>query len=218
MGHARPRAVLVAAATAAAGIFIAAVFVTTVADTVWADQPLYHGADKHPYLPQYDSEYCEQQNMNAVLRTQANTWSNLSYWFVGSGFIGTALSDSLAAGCPFTHAVHPPTPPMLSLLFGACCCFLGLGSFVFHASLTLTGHQLDVGGMFAVTNALLATAAFRRHRDYCLHRAQSSSPGSVVNDRRLASVLGRVVATSCIASVVMALAWKVRRTASVCEM
>jgi hypothetical protein len=37
----------------------------------------------------------------------------------------------------------------MSILMGVACCYLGLGSGLFHASLTRWGQQLDVGAMYA---------------------------------------------------------------------
>ena len=44
----------------------------------------------------------------------------------------------------------------MSLLFGVACCYLGLGSGLFHASLTRWGQQLDVGSMYAPLLACIA--------------------------------------------------------------
>jgi len=106
---------------------------------VWEDWPasseLHHPA------------YTEAVHLEEVVRTHANTWSNLAYVWVGL--------YGLAIGChDLRHASAPGSgylvrTPALSLLFGLACCFLGFGSGLFHASLTRLGQQLDVAAMYS---------------------------------------------------------------------
>jgi hypothetical protein len=44
----------------------------------------------------------------------------------------------------------------MSFLMGAACCYLGIGSGLFHASLTRWGQQLDVGSMYTPLLACIA--------------------------------------------------------------
>ena len=51
--------------------------------------------------------------------------------------------------------------PAMSLLLGVACCYLGIGSGVFHASLTRWGQQLDVAAMYSPLLVLIAISLGR---------------------------------------------------------
>lgn len=91
--------------------------------------------------------YAERIYPDEVFRTQANTWSNLTYVLVGFYAIALGRLD-LRTKFP-VESGHLVNTPALSLLFGATCCYLGFGSGLFHASLTRFGQQLDVAAMYA---------------------------------------------------------------------
>lgn len=99
-------------------------------------------------------KYAERIYHEDVLRTRANSWSNLAYVLVGFYAVGLAFHDSRRM-LPDTGAYLIKTPA-LSILFGAACCYLGFGSGFFHASLTRWGQQLDVAAMYAPLLALTA--------------------------------------------------------------
>jgi predicted membrane channel-forming protein YqfA (hemolysin III family) len=116
-----------------------------------------------------NSEYAERIYPDNLFRTQANTWSNLAY--VAVGFYAFAF------GWRDLRRPHPPgagylvrTPamsflvrtPAMSFLFGAGCCWLGVSSGFFHASLTRFGQQLDVASMYGPLLALVAISFGRR--------------------------------------------------------
>jgi hypothetical protein len=98
--------------------------------------------------------YAERICPDDLLRTRANSWSNLTYVLVGCYAIALGCHDlrrKPSAGDGYL--IH--TPPM-SILFGATCCYLGFGSGFFHASLTRWGQQLDVAAMYAPLLACIA--------------------------------------------------------------
>ena len=92
-------------------------------------------------------KYAESIHSTDLFRTRANTWSNLAYVVVGLYAIAMGLEDRRKTDSPANNYLIR-TPPM-SILFGVACCYLGLGSGLFHASLTRWGQQLDVGSMYA---------------------------------------------------------------------
>ncbi len=101
-------------------------------------------------------EYGEQIFVDSIFRTRMNTWSNLVYICFGFYVIGIAIYDwkrklSLNRG----YLSHTP---ILSFLFGLAAIYLGLGSSLFHASLTRYGQQFDVGGMYATMICLVSIA------------------------------------------------------------
>jgi hypothetical protein len=103
--------------------------------------------------------YAERVHVEDVFRTHANTWSNLAYVLVGLYAIAFGWRDRrrkcTADGSCLAHT------PQLSLLFGVACCYLGVGSGLFHASLTRWGQQLDVAAMYSPLLVLIAINAGR---------------------------------------------------------
>jgi hypothetical protein len=98
--------------------------------------------------------YAERVHVNEVFRTRANTWSNLAYVLVG--FYGIALVWHDRRNQSPRGTGYLAQTPALSLTFGLACCYLGLGSGLFHASLTRFGQQLDVAAMYAPLLTLIA--------------------------------------------------------------
>lgn len=91
-------------------------------------------------------EYCERftncelpLHQRPAIQQPLNSWSNLGFVFVG-----------------FLAALPRPHPG--SLLFGLSCVVLGIGSFLFHASVTYELQWLDVVGMYFVEVSILAWA------------------------------------------------------------
>lgn len=103
---------------------------------------------KHP-------AYSETIHEHSVFRTRINTWSNLPYVLLGLYAISLGLADHRALHRSERSGYLVRTPG-LSILFGAGCCYLGLGSGIFHASLTRWGQQLDVAAMFSPLLGLIA--------------------------------------------------------------
>lgn len=98
--------------------------------------------------------YAERVYVNEVFRTRSNTWSNLAYVLVGLYTIAMSWHD-LRRACP-DGASYLVRTPALSLSFGLACCYLGVGSGLFHASLTRFAQQLDVAAMYAPLLVLIA--------------------------------------------------------------
>ncbi len=98
--------------------------------------------------------YAEAVFVDSVFRTRANTWSNLSYVIVGLYVIALAALDlrrNYGQDAPYLVRT-----PALGFLFGVACVYLGVGSGIYHASLTRWGQQLDVAAMYSPLVVLIA--------------------------------------------------------------
>ena len=110
-------------------------------------------------------DYAERILQRAVFRTPANTWSNLAYVLVGFYAIALAWRDRRLGG--EERAVNSlRSTPSLGFLFGVACCYLGLASGLYHASLTRLAQQLDVASMYAPLLASLALFVGRAVRNW----------------------------------------------------
>lgn len=90
----------------------------------------------------------------SLFRQPANTWSNLSYVFVGLYVLAFAWWDMRrATSAKDPHIVRQP---MMMVLFGVYCVMLGFGSGLMHASMTSIGHKADVFAMYGVLVVLVA--------------------------------------------------------------
>lgn len=135
-------------ATALAGAALAVAWLCAAEVDVWAG--LAPSVELHRPL------YAERVVVRSVFRTPANTWSNLGFLLVGFYALALAVLDRAAAGPGYLRRA-----PALSALFGLSCVYLGVGSALFHASLTRLGQQLDVAAMYTPLLALLAITAGR---------------------------------------------------------
>ncbi len=98
--------------------------------------------------------YAERVYVDEVLRTRANTWSNLVYFLVG--FYGIAIGWHDFRRRPPVEGSYVARTPAMSMLFGVTCCYLGVGSGLFHASLTRWGQQVDVAAMYSPLTVFIA--------------------------------------------------------------
>ena len=118
--------------------------------------------------------YAESIHLANLFRTRANTWSNVSYVLVGLYGVAYAWSDmSRGSLGPSGYVVKTPA---MSFVFGFACCVLGLGSGLFHASLTRWGQQVDVAAMYPPQLAFVAMQLGRRYPVIGGRRSWTSTP------------------------------------------
>ena len=106
--------------------------------------------------------YAERVYWEDILRTRANTWSNFFYCFVGFFAISAAFFDIFHSHrYPTAQSNFLQRHPQLSLLFGLGCLHLGVGSGLYHASLTRLGRQIDVASMYTPLMGLISITTAR---------------------------------------------------------
>ncbi len=104
------------------------------------------------------AEYCEQNRMNAFLRQEMNSYSNIGFIFVG---ILLLLSHNVGR-----------LPYFFTMYYGSLMIFLGIGSGYYHASLTLDGQRWDMLGTYGIPLSALVLSIHgvtAKHRDKLLY-------------------------------------------------
>ncbi len=92
--------------------------------------------------------FCELPRGGSVIVQPANSWSSYGYAF--AGFLMIALSW----GAGWRTGFHRTA----ATVFGATAIFVGLGSVLLHATLTLWGQFFDVTGMYLTSGFMVASA------------------------------------------------------------
>jgi hypothetical protein len=92
--------------------------------------------------------FCEMPRTGSLILQPANSWSSYGYAFAGF------LMIVLARGSNWRTAFHPTA----ATVFGITAIFVGLGSVLLHATLTLWGQFFDVTGMY-FTSGFMAISA-----------------------------------------------------------
>jgi len=93
-----------------------------------------------------------------------NSWSNLLYATAGGWALGCAVQELRSA--PAEQENHQwcssgRVPVVLMIAVGVSAVLLSIGSFLYHASQTSWGAQVDVASMYWVMNAGLLCATWR---------------------------------------------------------
>jgi Ceramidase len=98
--------------------------------------------------------FCEMPRADALIVQPANSWS--SYGHALAGFLMIVLSRSRSWASGFSRDG--------AMAFGLSTIFVGLGSVLLHATLTLWGQFFDVMGMY-LTSGFMFVSAMTRWRD-----------------------------------------------------
>ena len=143
------------------GLFGALVLVLLGVFLVYRDVDVWAGLQESGELRR--PAYSETVYIESIFRTRANTWSNLAFVLVGFYAAVAAVRDRRNG--PEWLRGGKFGPPALTALFGVACVYLGIGSGVFHASLTRWGQQLDVASMYPPMLALISIMIHRNAAD-----------------------------------------------------
>lgn len=92
--------------------------------------------------------FCELPRTGSLLLQPANSWSSLGFAFAGALIILNARMPGWSSAFPRTAAY----------VFGVTAIFVGIGSVLLHATLTLWGQFFDVVGMYLVSGFMLIVA------------------------------------------------------------
>jgi hypothetical protein len=104
--------------------------------------------------------FCELPRVGALIVQPSNTWSSFGFVFAGILIILLSRSSGWRSGLGREAAAW----------FGATAIFVGVGSALLHATLTLWGQFFDVAGMYLVSGFGL-TYALARWRDWSRKQA-----------------------------------------------
>lgn len=104
--------------------------------------------------------FCELPRIGELVLQPANSWSSYGYALAGMLMIVLSRRPGWSSGFDRDAAA----------LFGLTAIFVGLGSMLLHATLTLWGQFFDVAGMY-FTSAFMLVAALARWR--CWPRRQA---------------------------------------------
>jgi hypothetical protein len=95
--------------------------------------------------------FCELPRIGSLVLQPANSWSSYGYAFVG--FLMIMLAQQASWKSRFRSEA--------ATAFGATAIFVGLGSVLLHATLTLWGQFFDVMGMYLTGGFMLISAISR---------------------------------------------------------
>jgi Ceramidase len=104
--------------------------------------------------------FCELPRAGSYVVQPANSYSSYGYAFAGF------LMMVLARGRDWSSGFHPDA----ASVFGVTAIFVGLGSVLLHATLTLWGQFFDVMGMY-LTSGFMLVSALARWRDMPMRAA-----------------------------------------------
>lgn len=105
--------------------------------------------------------FCELERIDALVKQPANTWSNLAYIPIGLAIISLGFADLKKGMARRNCENFLVRYPVLSIVFGFSTIYIGLGSFLYHASLTSFFQKQDQMGMYALLLTILAFNAYR---------------------------------------------------------
>ena len=95
--------------------------------------------------------FCELPRVGTLVLQPANSWSSYGYAFAGMLMIVLSRSASWRSGFGRDAAA----------VFGVTAIFVGLGSVLLHATLSLWGQFFDVTGMYFTSGFMLVCALAR---------------------------------------------------------
>ena len=98
----------------------------------------------------------------SVFKEPLNAWSSLAYTFFGVVILYTGYCDSTSTVTNTDNVLQDT--PIFSIIYGLSCMYLGIASFLFHASHAETWRKADAGMTTGVMVAPLILGIWDRAR------------------------------------------------------
>lgn len=106
-----------------------------------------------------DGVFCEQIQ-NGTVRQPFNAWSSVIFIPIGLWVVRRSILDKI----PSPRLSPVRRHQRYGFLYGGSLVILGIGSWLFHASLTYVGHFVDVTGMYFLGGFLFTYGLSRKLR------------------------------------------------------
>ena len=106
------------------------------------------------------AHFCEYNRWNMLIIQPSNTWSNFGFLIVGLILISIGIKDHYYRNREEINnliAKHPA----FTILIGLGLIHLFVGSFFYHASMTLAFQKMDITGIYAIFIAVFTYNAFK---------------------------------------------------------
>lgn len=127
--------------------FLVGIYVVWGSENIWTSLAAAGGNALH---------FCELNRVDELVRQPANTWSNLAFVAVGLVVMAIGFAD-LKQGMERRKSPNFLVRyPIFSILYGLSAVYVGVGSLLYHASLTAFFQKHDQMGMYALIFMILA--------------------------------------------------------------
>jgi hypothetical protein len=106
------------------------------------------------------TNFCEMNRFDQLIVQPSNTWSNLGFVIVGLIFISIAKNDHIYEKRKDVNNLMAKFPGF-TFLIGFSTLYMGIGSFMYHATLTYFFQKMDQTGMYFLLIAFIAYLLFK---------------------------------------------------------
>jgi len=106
------------------------------------------------------TEFCELNRFDQLIVQPSNTWSNIGFIIAALIILSIAKNDKKYFERSTVNNLLARYPGF-SYLFGFSLLYLGLGSFLYHASLTYFFQKLDQTGMYFIVISAIAYNTYK---------------------------------------------------------
>ncbi len=106
------------------------------------------------------TNFCELNRFDQLIVQPSNTWSNLGFIIVGLIFISIAKNDHVYEERSNVNNLLAKFPGF-SFIIGFSTLYMGIGSFMYHATLTYFFQKLDQTGMYFLLIAFISYLLFK---------------------------------------------------------
>lgn len=94
--------------------------------------------------------FCEHNYMDRFIRQPLNTWSNLAFLFFGVAILQQSFRSENESERKIDPGNYLSRNRVIGIFYGILLCILFIGSFLFHASLTVFFGITDMIGTYGI--------------------------------------------------------------------